>query len=239
MKLLWQKIRGPLAKSALIKHGLAWILWALLRLTKATNGFANGSADIDAAVSSEPNAIFALWHGQHLIAPTLMPRWMKVIALVSRSADAEINALVAQKFGIETARGSGGRPDQQMLGKGGARALITLKKALDEGKAVCMIADIPGGVPRDAGQGILTLAKISGRPIIPVAIASSRRFVLEKTRDKTTVNLPFGHICVLFGAPILVSEDADDERMERLRQQVTDRMNEITEEAYRKVDDKG
>lgn len=239
MKALWQKIRVPLANSALFKHGLAWLIWMLLRLTTGTNWLASGSHDVDAVIASESNAIFALWHGQHLIAPALMPRWLKTVALFSRSSDAEINALVAQKFGIETARGSGGRPDQQTLGKGGARALILLRKALDAGKAVCMIADIPGGTPREAGQGIVTLAKISGRRIVPVAIASSRRLVLEKTRDKTTINLPFGHICVIFGDPICVPEDADENMMEQSRRQVTDVMNEITEEAYRKVDNQG
>lgn len=236
MKKLWLKIRVPLANSGAFKHGIAWLIWGVLRLTVGTNRFAGGSHDIDAAISADPNAIFALWHGQHLIAPALMPPWLKTVALVSRSSDAEINALVAEKFGIETARGSGGRPDQQMAGKGGARALIAMKKALGAGKAVCMIADVPGGTPRSCGLGIITLARISGRPIVPVAVASSRRVVLEKTRDKTTINLPFGHICAIFGKPVSVPHDADDDLMEQLRMQVTDAMNEATSEAYRKVD---
>lgn len=238
MKRLWRKIRVPLAESAVLKHALAWLIWALMRFVTGTNRFSRGCHDIDAIIASEPNAIFALWHGQHLLAPALMPRWLKTVALVSRSRDAEINALVAQKFGIETARGSGGRADQQMSGKGGARALIALKKALETGKAVCMIADIPGGTPRDAGLGIVTLARISGRPIVPIAVASSRRIVLEKTRDKTTVNLPFGHICAIFGKPIMVPPEADDGEMEELRAHVTEVMNAITAEAYQKVDDK-
>ena len=41
-------------------------------------------------------------------------------------------------------------------------------------------------------MGIVTLARLSGRPIVPVALATSRRKVLEKTWDKTTINLPFG-----------------------------------------------
>ncbi len=236
MKKLWQKIRTPLAQSLMLKHALARVIWMMMRLTAGTNRLMPEGHDADAVIGAEPNAIYALWHGQHLMAPALMPKWMKTVALVSRSADAEINALVAQKFGIETARGSGGRSDQQMLGKGGARALIQLKKALAAGKAVCMIADIPGGEPRDAGLGIVTLGKISGRPIIPLALASSRRLVLKKTRDKTTINLPFGQICVIFGEPIFVPEDAGDDMMEKIRVQVTDAMNAVTSEAYRKVD---
>lgn len=207
-----------------------------MRLITATNRHVPESHDIDGVIGSEPNAIYALWHGQHLLAVALMPHWLKTVALVSRSADAELNALVAQKFGIETARGSGGRPDQQKLGKGGARGLLAMKKALDAGKAACMIADIPGGTPRSAGMGIITLARISGRPIVPIAIASSRRLVLDKSRDKTTINLPFGHICVLFGKPVYVPGDAAEDELELCRQRLTEDMNAITEQAYQKVD---
>ena len=82
--------------------------------------------------------------------------------MVSRSADAEMNALVIEKIGIEAVRGSGGRDSSQQVEKGGARALIALKKALDAGNNVAMIADIPHGTPREAGLGIVTLARLSG-----------------------------------------------------------------------------
>lgn len=219
-----------------MKRAVAWLIWLVMRMTTATNRFVPGSHDIDGIIGADPNSIFALWHGQHLLAPALMPRWLDTLALVSRSRDAELNALVAERFGIEIARGSGGRPDQRLHGKGGAKALILLRKALQTGRAVCMIADVPGGTPRSAGMGIITLAKISGRPIIPIAIATSRRIVLEKTRDKTAINLPFGKLCVIFGRPVTVSEDADEQSMEKTRQALTDEMNAITDEAYQKVE---
>lgn len=219
-----------------MKRSVAWLIWLLMRMTTATNRFVPGSHDIDGIIGEDPNSIFALWHGQHLLAPALMPRWLDTLALVSRSRDAELNALVAERFGIEVARGSGGRPDQRLHGKGGAKALIMLRKALHDGRAVCMIADVPGGTTRSAGMGIITLAKISGRPIIPIAIATSRRIVLEKTRDKTAINLPFGKLCVIFGSPVAVFEDADEQSMEKTRQALTDEMNAITDEAYLKVE---
>ncbi|TGU85030.1 DUF374 domain-containing protein, partial [Mesorhizobium sp. M00.F.Ca.ET.151.01.1.1] len=92
---------------------------------------------------------------------------------------------------------SGGRNSSKHLDKGGAKALIALRKSLIAGKNVAMIADIPNGKPRDAGLGIVLLARLSGRPILPSAIATSRRQVLEKSWDKTTVNLPFGRSAVI------------------------------------------
>ncbi|TIX45410.1 MAG: DUF374 domain-containing protein, partial [Mesorhizobium sp.] len=114
-----------------------------------------------------------LWHGQHLLTPAYYPKGRPLVAMVSRSADAELNALMLEKFGIEAVRGSGGRDSSRHLDKGGAKALIALKKSLSTGKNVAMIADIPHGTPRDAGMGIVLLARLSGRPILPSAIATS------------------------------------------------------------------
>ena len=94
------------------------------------------------------------------------------------------------------------------------------------------LLDIPKGTPRDAGLGIVTLAKLSGRPIIPLAVATSRRKVLEKSWDKTTINLPFGRGAAIVGDPILVPADAGEAEMEEKRQEVTAGLNAATERAY-------
>ena len=83
--------------------------------------------------------------------------------------------------------GSGGRPGASSSQKGGARALIALRRCLADGIGVCMIADVPKGTPREAGLGIVTLARISGRPVLPSAAVTSRRHVVESSWDKTTV----------------------------------------------------
>jgi len=111
-----------------------------------------------------------------------------------------------------------------------------LKRALASGKNACMIADIPNGTPREAGLGVVLLAKLSGRPIFAVALATSRRKVLEKSWDKTVINLPFGRSAMTFGDPIFVDADADDAEMERKRQEVTAQLNAATAKAYRLVD---
>ena len=130
------------------------------------------------------------------------------------------------------------RADHGLVDKGGAKALIALKKSLVAGKNVAMIADIPHGTPRDAGMGVILLARLSGRPILPTAIATSRRKVLEKSWDKTTINLPFGRSCITLGAPVHVAADADEAEMEAKRLELTASLNEATALAYRLVDDR-
>ncbi|MEW9806602.1 lysophospholipid acyltransferase family protein [Mesorhizobium marinum] len=235
-KALWVRIREPLAQSRVAKAVVTSLFAQALRFIRLTNPVVAGSARLAGAYEADEPGIIALWHGQHLLAPVFYPSKRRLVAMVSRSADAELNAMVVEKFGIEAVRGSGGRHDSRHLDKGGAKALIALKKSLDAGKNVAMIADIPHGKPRDAGMGIILLARLSGRPIIPAAIATSRRKVLEQSWDKTTISLPFGRSAVAVGDLVHVPKNADEAEMERIRQHLTDTLNAATEKAYALAD---
>ena len=236
LKNAWRRIRKPLAESRLFKAALTELLAGALRFVRLTNPTVKGSVSTMTSEWAEKEpAILALWHGQHILAPAFYPSGRKLVAMVSKSADAELNAKVLERFGVATVRGSGGRAGAHNTDKGGARALLQLKKALEAGSNVCMIADIPHGKPREAGEGIILLARISGRPIIPAAIATSRRKVLDKSWDKTTINLPFGRGVLHFGRPIQVPPDADAGTMESRRLELTEALNETFEEAYRMV----
>lgn len=235
-KKFWISIRTRLAQSRFLKHVLASLIASALRFIKLTNPLVAGSSNVNQLYDEFEPGIIALWHGQHILVPTHHKPGKSLVAMVSRSADAELNAMVLEKLGLEVVRGSGGRSDAKHLDKGGVRALIALKKALDAGKNVAMIADIVKGMPRQAGLGIITLAKISGRPVVPTAVATSRRFVLEKSWDKTTINLPFGHGALIFGDLIYVRADADDAEMERKRKEVTAALNKVTEQVHDNVD---
>ena len=236
-KTLWRTIRKPLAQSRMVKAGMAAILSGALRFIKLTNPPVKGSVTkVTPELAVHEPAILALWHGQHILAPALNPGPRKLVAMVSRSADAEMNALVLERFGVATVRGSGGRKGADNSGKGGAKALLQLRKALEDGCNVCMIADIPHGTPREAGEGIILLARLSGRPILPAAIATSRRKVLERSWDKTTINLPFGRGVLHLGEPIYVPADADATMMESYRRKLTESLNETFETAYKMVE---
>jgi lysophospholipid acyltransferase (LPLAT)-like uncharacterized protein len=233
---LWRSARQPLVQSSWTKDAIASTMAAYLRFVYRTNRTVDGSDDPLPVVAEQTPLITALWHGQHLLAPCVTPPGYPLVAMFSRSADAELNAIVGEKLGFEIVRGSGGRNRKSSVDKGGARALLALKKALQDGKSVAMIADIPHGTPRQAGLGIVTLARISGRPIFPLALATSRRKVLERSWDRTTINLPFGRKAIVIGEPVHVAADASDEEMEVKRREVTDSLNAAMAKAYRLVD---
>ncbi len=218
-------------------NGLAASSIALiLRFINFTNRRVAGTHPPSQIYGEHAPMIVALWHGQHLLSPFMAPKSAKLVALFSKSADAELNARIVQKLGYEVVRGSGGREGQNTIEKGGARALIVLKRAIDAGKTAVMIADISKGTPREAGLGIIMLAKLTGRPIIAAAYASSRRKVFENTWDKTTLNLPFGRAAAISSEPLFVPKDAGDNEMESLRQEITNRLNNVTTRAYQLVD---
>jgi lysophospholipid acyltransferase (LPLAT)-like uncharacterized protein len=177
--------------------------------------------------------IMTMWHGQHFLTPFVKPKDIRAKVLVSRHRDGEINAIAANRLGVETIRGSGSHgPDT--AGKGGLYGFKALIRALEEGCNVAMTADVPK-VSRKAGRGIVKVAQVSGRPIVPVAIATQRRVVLDNW-DRTTINLPFGRSALVAGAPIYVPSDANEQTQESARLAVEEALNAATDRAYEIVD---
>lgn len=238
---LWRSIRKPIQDSRFFKNFVASVAAGYIRLVHLTNPLAKGSDDPTEGFLNNKNSIFGLWHGQHIFMPAFNPRGNPMAVMISKSADAEINALCTEKFGLKVFRGSGGRERVRAIEKGGVRGLISMKKGLDEGMSVGTVADIPSGTARDAGLGIITLAKLSGRPIVPISLCTSRRKVLQRSWDKTAIFLPFGRSAFLFGEPIFVARNAGEAEMEAKRLELTRVLNQLTDKAMRVADgvDKG
>lgn len=231
LKLLVRRRLKAFGRSSVVVRLAGRLIFDMLRGIRSTQSTVPGSSDFVSVLEHEHPAIVALWHGQHLLAPFFRPRHLPYVALLSRNADAEVNAAVVERFGIGTVRGSGGRVREAASQKGGARALIQLRRLLNGGTGVCMIADVPKGTARDAGLGVVTLARLSGRPIIPSAAVTSRRHVLQNTWDKTTIPLPFGRIAVVMGDPIRVPPHADEAEMESIRIRVTEAIEAANRQA--------
>ncbi|KZK90107.1 hypothetical protein PsAD5_04540 [Pseudovibrio sp. Ad5] len=175
--------------------------------------------------------IASMWHGQHFMLPFACPKHWDIRVMISRSADGEMQAVCASKLGLGTIRAAGAQRSSQIKKRGGMRGFIEAVRVLKAGATVSMTADVPKGPARKAGKGIVQLAKHSGRPILPVAMATSRHYDLD-TWDKASINLPFSHIGLCFGKPIPVPADASDEQIEEIRQRLENSMNEITDKAY-------
>ena len=221
-----------LAKGRAGQEALGFLLAGYLRLVQRTSGFVSAPADLESAFRSEIPAIGAMWHGQHLMLSFAWPHAIaRVAALISRSGDGGMQAAALRRLGVTPVRGSGG--SKRLTRKGGAPALRGLLRALEDGASVAMTADV-AKVARVAGLGIVTLARLSGRPILPIAVVAKRRIDF-KSWDRASIGLPFNRCAIVIGDPIRVARDADDEAIEMARRRVEEGLDAVHARAYAMV----
>jgi hypothetical protein len=224
----WKNVvRRPWFKVALGVTGAEY-----LRFVGKTSRFIYEPADIHDRLDADAPVILATWHGQHLLAPIARRMWLRVMILISRHHDGDINAVAAERLGLGTVRGSGNHRSG-FIHKGGVAAFQGMLGALADGYSVALSADVPK-VSRIAGLGIIKLAQASGRPIYAGAVATSHRLVLNSW-DRTTINLPFSRAAGVVAEPVSVPADADAETLERLRRMLEDRLSAATRRAYELV----
>jgi lysophospholipid acyltransferase (LPLAT)-like uncharacterized protein len=147
-------------------------------------------------VASGRQPIFAFWHGRILPA-TLFWKHRGIVVLTSRNFDGEWIAGIIRRFGYGTARGSTSR--------GGARALVQLRRELASGKPAAFTLDGPRGPARVAQAGALFLAGASGQPVLPFHIEADRCWTM-RSWDRTQVPKPFSRVAVVIGGPLAVQD---------------------------------
>jgi len=204
-----------------------------LRLVWRTNKFTFDPPHVYDMVEPRQPAIFAFWHGQHFLTPFIRTKEShRAKVLISRHRDGEFNAIAVERLGVGTIRGSGDH-GSAFHRKGGVGAFKEMVRALEENYSVALTADVPKR-SRVEGLGIIMLARESGRPIMPFAMATSR-FIRLNNWDRTTISLPFGRGALIGIEEVNVPPDADAATMEQLRQKLENILNEATRRAYAMV----
>ncbi|HZH51524.1 MAG TPA: lysophospholipid acyltransferase family protein [Microvirga sp.] len=224
-----------IARTRPVQEVLGGLVAGYLKLVQRTNRFVMEPADAYDRIGPLMPVIAAMWHGQHFMIHFAKRPQDRAASLVSRSGDGEFNAVALRHLGVRAIRGSGAR-GRDVRKKGGIAAMRAMLRALDDGEMVVMTADIPK-ISRVCGDGIVTLAQLSGRPIVPVAVVTSRRIDF-KSWDRASIGLPFGRGAMVLGDPIHVPREADAQTLETLRQQVERELDAVHERAYALVGSK-
>jgi len=228
-----KKLIRNVLRSSWMQRAVGFLAAEYLRLVWLTNKFGFDPPDIYQRVEPQMPAIIAFWHGQHFMMPFIKNKESyRAKVLISLHRDGEFNAVAAERLGIGTIRGSGDH-GSAFHRKGGVGAFREMVRALAENYNVALTADVPKR-SRVAGLGIIMLARDSGRPIVPLAMATSR-FVRLDNWDRSTINLPFGRGALVGAEAIHVPPDADREAMEELRKHLEQELNEVTRRAYAQV----
>lgn len=224
-----------ISRSRAFQETLGFLVARYLGLVRRTNSFVMEPADAYDRVGPMMPVIAAMWHGQHFMIHFAKRPEDRAASLISRSRDGEMNAVALRHLGIRAIRGSGAR-GRDIRAKGGISAMRKMLRALKRGEMVVLTADVPKKT-RVCGLGIITLAQLSGRPIVPVAVVTSRRIDFNSW-DHASLGLPFGKGAIVMGDPVHVPEDADAAMMETLRLKVEASLDAIHARAYELVGSK-
>ena len=152
----------------------------------------------------------AFWHGRVLTA-TYFFRNRGIVVMISENFDGEWIARIIENFGYRTSRGSSSR--------GGQRALLQLKRDVEDGHAAGFAVDGPRGPARVVQPGVVWLAKLTGHPVVPFHMEASSFWKLGSW-DATQIPKPFSTVALAVGTPIEVAEDSTNDQLEAKRLEV-------------------
>lgn len=153
--------------------------------------------------------IISTWHDQLLMIPQGYDGPGAQL-LISRSRDGELIARTIQYLGHQAVRGSSSR--------GGAAAFKQLLRLAKEPYDIGITPDGPRGPRHEIKDGVVQLARLSGRAVVPVALVASRghRFA---SWDRFLVPYPFGRLVYSYGEPLYCQRDEDPEQFKQKLQQ--------------------
>jgi lysophospholipid acyltransferase (LPLAT)-like uncharacterized protein len=162
------------------------------------------------------------WHAC-IIPATFMCRNLGVRVMSSNSYDGEYMGRIIRKFGFVAVKGSSSR--------NAVRALLGLRRALQEGWAVAFTLDGPRGPRYKVKPGPVALGRSSGVPLTMFHMGVEKAWVLNSW-DRLIIPKPFSRVLVRFGKLITIPTDATDADLEHYTaelQSSLDRVREFSE----------
>ena len=219
------KLSKRVLRSALFQNFAARLISSYITLVRSTTRWQERMPEETRHyLEQEANIIGCFWHARMIM---MFHAWKhsdrsKFHMLISAHRDGRVIAKSIENLGFKTVEGSSRR--------GGATALVSLKRTLDKGGAIGVTPDGPKGPRMRAKNGAIKAAQMTGRPILPVTGSVSNR-KLFNSWDRFFLPLPFSRGTILWGTPILVERNASKEKLELYRQQLEQQLNELTAEA--------
>lgn len=215
-------VKKKILKSPAVQYGLSLLLAGYIRLVYFTSRIERRvHPDATPYLRGDVNGIFAFWHGRMMLLPAFCPPKRKMHVLISLHRDGKLISQTIGHFGQATVSGSTSR--------GGKEAVSEILTLLDKGANISITPDGPRGPIHVAAKGIAGVARLSGKPVLPVVFSSTRAKHF-RSWDRFMLALPFGRIFFSVGKPIAVSADADEEST---RLTIEQAMNDLLAETDR------
>ncbi len=173
-------------------------------------------------------AIYCFWHNRLALCVKIYFKFSRahhaapgVAGLVSASKDGAFLSAIFHRFGVQPVRGSSSRR--------GAQALLELNSWAQRGYDLAITPDGPRGPRYVLAEGAITLAQITGLPLVPSSHHFNWKFSLNSW-DKFQIPLPFARCDVFVGKTFNIPRELTAEQREQFRQQVEAELNAITKD---------
>lgn len=194
--------------------------YAYIRLLKATMRLELRNREaLQRARDQSGQYILTFWHSRFIMMPYCYPD-RKLVVLHSRHRDARMLVEIMKRFGLAQAWGSSSA--------GGASGMRQLLRHVRDGYDVGMTPDGPRGPRRRIQPGVVAMARLSGKPIVPVAF-SARPYRRLRSWDRTLLPYPFSRGLFLYGEPVVVPRDADGQEQESWRLRLEAELDRLTD----------
>lgn len=207
----------PNAPTTLQRFG-AWIIWAVCNLISATLRYRLDDPHGYLTRTDLGPVIYCTWHNRLALSMKLNSVFRRrqhqsagLVGLVSASKDGAFLAAILQRFGVQPVRGSSSRR--------GGQALLELTTWTERGYDIAITPDGPRGPRYIVREGPMTLAQVTGLPIVPASFRLDWKIQL-KSWDRFQIPLPFSRCEITVGKTLSVPREIPEARREHLRREL-------------------
>ena len=219
------EIRNPKSSGVVVPHAptfkqrlAAWLVFLLVRAVAATLRFKLDDRSGYFSGGNVGPAIYAAWHNRLALSLTAYYRYTRtryqtpgLAAMVSASRDGGLLAAILERFKAQPVRGSTSRR--------GPQALLELTSWAERGYDLAITPDGPRGPCYVVQDGVMSLAQLTGLPILPFSYHLSWK-IRPKSWDRFQIPLPFSRCEMILEKPVQVPREISDAEREQLRQQL-------------------
>lgn len=169
-------------------------------------------------LQSGGKVLLCCWHQQFFSAVRYFRKYSAhhPALMISKSKDGDVIALIAEKTGWHTVRGSSS--------KSGAPALKDMIAHLSRWGLAAHILDGPRGPAGEVKPGVIRLARIEGVVVVPFYISADRAWYF-KSWDRFMLPKPFARVNLRYGEMLdfatTTGEKEEDLERQRVRLQET------------------
>lgn len=206
----------------------AWLIWAAARAVAATVRFHIHDPHGFRTRTDARQIIYCIWHNRLALGVPLYyafgrqrPDSPGLAGLVSASKDGALLSAIFQRFGVQPVRGSSSRR--------GAQALMELNTWAERGYDLAITPDGPRGPRYVLAEGVITLAQITGLPLVPASYYL-RWKIRVKSWDQFQIPLPFTRCDVHAGKIFQIPRELTAEQRAQFRNEIEAEMRALTKD---------